>query len=388
MTGDERSSSTTAPTRRTVLATVGTGVAALGASTAARQVAADGTDQGRTGIPPTLPSAVDVDAENGTVTLPLFRGSSPAGEVRYVLTESSRLSDALGLGLNWSPKLANALGTQSVQEAKAPDGGRLDLTSRGARFAGTVDFAPERTVAPGPEGFPLDAERSRPGAVGDGAYSPLVTPPERDVVFNAPHVRNETGTHDAVVEIDEEARTATVNLVGGFYENFEVLYVSTDAYPADVAALEGATHVPRLSTLPSPGDRSLEGSAREPIFPVVNGPMGADDPDRQGLRSAVAGEGDPLNVTRSEQVCADPTDPTDCSVHYSPLWDVHPVAWTEDAVDQGLRRRLTDHEEIVALAVEGQLASAADGPINTAVANLRAAVAAVNCPLVAVRAPF
>lgn len=381
MTGDDHTRNSATPNRRTVLGALG---AALGVP-GARVARAAGSTQDQPGIPPDLPSAIDIDPVAGTVTLPLFRASGPGGDdVYYVLTESSSLSDALSLGLNWSPKLANALGTEAVQEATVEGDGRFDPRSPRMRFSGTVDFAPEREVVPGPEGFPLDAENSRPGSVGDEAYSPLVTTPDREVVFDAPHVENATGAHDAVVALDRDSMTVTLRLVAGFYEDRGVLYVSTDAYPADVAALEGATFAPTLAAAPAPGDRSLETAAREPIFPVVNGPMGEDNPQRQGLRSAVAGEGGPLNVVRSEQVCDDPADPTDCSVFYSPLWDVHPVAWTEQAIDAGERRLLTDHEEIIELAVAGDLVSAGGGPVNTLLGNVRAADAAVNCPLVSV----
>lgn len=372
--------------RRTFLGALGLGLAAVGLSRGARASSAGATARGQAGIPTELPSAVEVDVENLTVTLPLYRGRGPDDEtVYYVLTEASRIDDAHRFGVNWAPKLKNALGTAAVQEATL--GGSDQFNPRNARtsFEGTVDFSPERHVEPGPEGFPLDAENTRPGSVGDESYSPFATP-DGHVVFNAPHVANETGEHDRLVEMDEDSMTATLELVGGFYEDREVRYITTDAYPAEVAALEGGTHAPNLSEAPAAGDRDLESAAREPIFPVVNGPIGEDNPERQGLRSAVAGEGGPLNVTRSEQVCADPDDPTDCSLFYSPLWDVHPIVWTEEAIEADRRRRLTDHEEIIELVLEGDLDSAADGPVNTLLGNVRAADAAVNCPIVSVEA--
>ena len=377
----------TGTNRRTVLGALGVGLAAFGLSGRARATATTPAVRRReqAGIPSQLQSAVEIDADDLTVTLPLYRGRGPDGDgVYYVLTESSSLEHAHRFGLNWAPKLRNALGTAAVQEASM--GGSSQFNPRNARveFEGTVDFSPERHVEPGPEGFPLDVENTTPGSVGDDAYSPFVTTPDGDVVFDAPHVANSTGEHDSLVEMDAESMTATIQLVEGFYEDRETLYVSTDAYPADVAALEGATHVPNLSEAPSAGDRDLESSAREAIFPVVNGPMGEDDPERQGLRSAVAGEGGPLNVTRSEQVCHDPRDPTDCSVFYSPLWDVHPIVWTAEAIEAGRRRRLTDHEDIIELVLAGDLESAADGPVNTLLGNVRAANAAVNCPIVSV----
>ncbi|MFC7079682.1 hypothetical protein [Halorussus caseinilyticus] len=109
-------------------------------------------------------------------------------------------------------------------------------------------------------------------------------------MYNAPHVANDSGEHDAIVEIDRDGMEVTMRLTAGFYEGQRVLYASTEASSPELAALEAATYAPALNAAPSAGDRTTATSAREPIIPVVNGPMGADDPDRQGLRSAVAGE--------------------------------------------------------------------------------------------------
>lgn len=54
-------------------------------------------------------------------------------------------------------------------------------------------------------------------------------------------------------------------------------------------------------------------SAREAIIPVVNGPRGAGNPQRQGLQSPVAGESDPLNILREEPECSDPAVPANRS---------------------------------------------------------------------------
>lgn len=256
--------------------------------------------------------------------------------------------------------------------------GEFNPRNSGNRFEGTVDFSPDRNVQPGPDGFPPDV--AEPGSVGGGSYSPFVTMSAREVVYNAPHVSNESGEHDHLVGMDTEAMTATLDLIEGFYEDRDIFYITTDAYPADVAAIEGGTFAATLSEAPAAGDRDLESSARESIFPVVNGPEG------QGLQSALSGNGGPRNITRSEQVCHDPSDPTDCSVFYSPLWDVHPVVWTEAAIDDDERRFLTSHEEIIELVVEGELlaSAATDGPVNTLLGNIRALGAAVNCPVMSV----
>ncbi|WP_276279237.1 hypothetical protein [Halorussus caseinilyticus] len=341
----------------------------------------DGQDRREVAIPPRLPSAIDVDAENGTVTLPLYSGQAPTGTVHYVVFETTSLRVATDRGLNWSPKLANALDTNAVQRASGRQPRARNRESAGVTFTATPNFALERQVVPGPEGFPLGGG-TNPGARGE-RYTPLFVT-RRGTVYNAPHVANDSGEHDAIVEIDRDGMEVTMRLTAGFYEGQRVLYASTEASSPELAALEAATYAPALNAAPSAGDRTTATSAREPIIPVVNGPMGADDPDRQGLRSAVAGEGSPLNVVAEQQTCGDPSFREDCdALFYSPLWDVHPVEWTAEAIDAGRRRRLTSHQEVIAAFRRERLATAApDGTVNDQLGGLRAAGALVNCPLV------
>ncbi|WP_192498308.1 twin-arginine translocation signal domain-containing protein [Halorussus halophilus] len=334
-------------------------------------------------IPSRFASAVEIDTENDTVTLPLYRGQSPMGNVFYVLFETTSLRRATRRGINWSPKLSNALGTDAVQQVDGRQPRARNRDQAGIAFRATPNFTPERNVVPGPEGFPLSTD-TQPGATSE-TYTPLITR-DQDVVYNAPHVANETGEHDNVVSIDRNAMEVTMALTAGFYEGQRTLYVSTEASAPDVAALEGATYAPALNAAPAAADRSTATSARESIIPVVNGPMGADNPNRQGLRSAVAGEGSPLNVVAEEQECGDPSFRSDCeALFYSPLWDVHPVVWTQQAIDEGQRRRLTSHQDAITAFRRGQLESGApDGPVNDLLGGMRAAGALVNCPLILV----
>lgn len=347
-------------------------------------------------IPALFAGAIDFDREARTVTLPLYTGEGPDGQaVYYIITETSDFRTSDFGDVNWAPKLANALSTEAVQTAavrtrrgtpartpRTPPGGPrfVNLLQKGlftVQFPGTVDFSPERSVVPGPDLFPLDPA-STAGSVGDAVYSPLFTV-GGGLVLNAPHVANETGVHDDVLAIDEDAMTVTLTLVPGFYEEDPVLYISTEASQEDIAALESATYAPTLNAAPAAGNRTTEQSAREAIIPIVNGPRGIDHPERQGLRSAVAGEGPPLNIIREEPECSDPTD---CSaLLYSPLWDVHPVVWTQAAIDADQQRRLTTHEDVIALFQDGALVSGApNGVVNADLGGLRAAGVIVNCP--------
>ena len=80
-----------------------------------------------------LDSTIELNADDGTITLPLFRGTHDGDDVFYIITESSDRDDAERQGVNWSPKLANAIGTSAVQMVGDEEGSIV--------FAGTVDFS-------------------------------------------------------------------------------------------------------------------------------------------------------------------------------------------------------------------------------------------------------
>lgn len=160
--------------RRTFLGAIGAGtaLATLGLSGSSRPAAAESHSGSRSGIPPELPSAIEIDEENLEVTLPLFRGRGPGDEtVYYVLTESSDLQKANKHGLNWAPKLKNALGTEAVQEVDMGNSDQFNPRNATNTFEGTVDFSPDRTVVPGPDGFPPRRRSPAPRATARTARS-------------------------------------------------------------------------------------------------------------------------------------------------------------------------------------------------------------------------
>ena len=64
-----------------------------------------------------FPSALRIDIEHETVTLPLHEGRTTDGrQTWYVVTESSDQADATRRGVNYSNKLLNAVGTAAVQK--------------------------------------------------------------------------------------------------------------------------------------------------------------------------------------------------------------------------------------------------------------------------------
>jgi hypothetical protein len=310
----------------------------------------------------TLKSA-SVNAAAGTATLPLERGTSADGApVWYVITDSSDKADASRRGVNWAPRLARAAGTKAVQTvSEGPDG---------LRFPGTVDFSPTGAVVPGAQGFP--PAKAVPGAVGDARYSPFVTT-GGGVVLNAPQVKNASGLSGSVVRISPDGKRVTLRLLGGFFAGKRVLYLRTDASVGLVAALESSTFAPNLNAVPGTGS-DAQSSGRSAIVPVVNGPRGAGNPDRQGLQSAVLGQGAPLNITQSFPNAAD----------YSPAWDVTPVVWTAAAIRAGERTRLTSTAAVDAAARRGELTSLGTGPRNASLGGIRALGGISNCTTVAI----
>lgn len=345
-----RSIGVLATARRTVavLATA----AALGATVGVPAAQAH-TDEGARDI--LLPTALE-DTENDIASLPVWEarvGSRQGAWASYVVTESSSRTLARRWGVTWSPKLANVADSAAVQEGRFLRG-RLVLEA-------TVDFSPTRVVVPGPAGFPPD--RAEPGAVGAEGYSPLVRLPDGTVI-NAPQIANATGQADKLLALG--GGRASFQETEGFYEGKEVYYVSFDSSDPAIAALEGVTYAPALNAAPGVGDNG-RGSARSGIVPFVNGQTGANNPERQGLNSALLGEGDPLNVIQ--------TLPRDND--YSPLWDVHATAWTGEAAAAGENTRQTDFETIAELAEDGW-ATGPDG------APWGAIGAIVNCPVISV----
>jgi len=321
--------------------------------------------------PLTLLRSGPIDFDKGTIRLPLYKGkvSSTGRALYYILTDTSDRAIAEELGLNFSAKLrfANAGPGTGVNGSNPAN----TLPARQAHTAadltlqfdsGTVDFHPALSVTPGkaPSYFPPAA--ITPGSVGDSAYTPIVFVQDQGVVYNAPVVAYDvtdaeldfcdgdpdySKVHDKVAAICPRDGTVTLRLTTGFSFGKPVLYLSTDASDPLPAALEQANFAPALQNTHVGGDDSAF-SAVERIFSFVNGPSniarGVVNPQRQGLASALAGEGGPLNVLGGIPHVA--TD-------YSPLWDFNLGVWTEDAIQKGYRSRLNEEFQILGLVKRG-----------------------------------
>ncbi len=130
-------------------------------------------------------------------------------------------------------------------------------------------------------------------------------------------------------------------------------------------ALEGATLAPGLKDI-TVGHDDGAFSAIERIFLFANGPTGKDNPQRQGLNSALSDGLSPLNVLGGI-----PTVATD----YSPLWDLNLGVWTKQSIDKGYRSRLLGEFQILDFAEKGFITGPNGGAFGST-------GLIVNCPIV------
>ncbi len=324
-----------------------------------------------------LLKAGQVDQEAGTVTLPLYEGQMESGEsVWYILTDTDDAANAAALGLNHSPKLTYAAVGRGVRTATLESDASLTFAQ------GTVDFAPERMLTPGAEPNFFPPSEFQPGSVGDENYTPLVKVENAGgYIYNAPMVAfdvtaeelnlfcnsdaDPSVVHDKVVAICPEEQTVTLELTPGISFARPNLYLSTDASNPLAATLEGATLAPALEDITVGRDDSAF-SAVERIFVFTNGPVGTDNPHRQGLNSAISDGRSPLNVLGGI-----PTVATD----YSPLWDMNLGEWTQEAIDAGYRSRLIEEFQILGFVEQGWVTGPGGEPYGSV-------GIIVNCPIV------
>ena len=300
-----------------------------------------------------------VDLQDGTITIPLYRGQmKDKRNVWYVLTDTDDQANAAALGLNFSSKLTYADVGNAVRN------GHIEKDATLTFDRGTVDFSPELVLKPGAQPTPFPPTEFKPGAIGDKDYTPLVRIDNAGGhIYNASIVSFNTSadqlkkfcdgnadhkiTHDKVVKICPEGSdggTVTLALTAGFSFARPVLYMSLEANNALPATMEQVTLAPALNDLPVGRDDSAF-SALERLFAAINGPTGKGNPQRQGFNSALSGEGaGPLNVLGGI-----PTIATD----YSPLWDLNVFEWTKEAIEKGYRSRVSEEFQILGLAEKG-----------------------------------
>lgn len=319
--------------------------------------------------------AIKLTKEDANVTLPLFRGLDPNGKsVYYIITEASTFEVANQMGINFSPKLQNAVGSQGVQKVTIVDGLM--------KFKGKVDFTPVHNVTgAAPDYFPPSSFTA--GAVADAEWSSIVELPTGQVL-NAQIVSNETGNHDRLVSIDKAKMSVTLSILDGFRDGKQYFFhLVTDASDELPAALEKGVKATRLALIPEFGKSTpSDKSAFLAFSPNANGITDISSGEGQGFAYSIRNGGvDPINVF--------PIAPMNMSNsknnNYSPLWDAHVSKWTKKAFDEGKVKRIKSIKEQKELIAAGYLTSLqADEtvPINDYV-GLRPVKLLINCPVIA-----
>jgi hypothetical protein len=249
--------------------------------------------------------------------------------------------------------------------------------------AGTVNFAPVRSLTPGPAGQEFPPVSAQPGAIGDANYSPFVQVlNEAGVIYNAPMVAfnvnasdinfpngdvDYSKVHDQVVAIDPINMTVTINLINGFSFGRPVWYMSMDTSSTLGATIEHNTYAPLMGALHLGGDDSFS-SPIERIFIATNGPEQGqcNNPLRQGLSADLADGYRPNNVLGGIPTMA---------LDYSPAWDANLFEWTPAAIASGYRGQLREEFNILTFVQDGLLTGLGGAPFGSA-------GFAINCAVV------
>ena len=335
-----------------------------------------------------------------TVRLPMFQGweTLPDGnrrEAHYVITEASDRGLARQLGIIYSPRMADAIGSNGEQSSEWTDDGRLV-------FEGSVDFSPTRSLTPGGAdgqlfGFP--PAEVNPGAVADENWSSYVVLPDTDVVINAQLVANSTGIHDRIPNpngnsqadeddqnnpnLDRTQASVVLQLLDGWHNGKEYFFhIVTDTSDPGPATIELGVYAPRLNNLPTFG--LFPGGSMLPFSPTANGVLPeANDPlGFQGLNTASLSERQVNDPTNTFPI--DPRDP-----NYSPMWDAHITEFTVPASERVI---LTSFDQVNDLLADGTLipfrGNANSSPLSNSLSDLLTATGAIiNCPVISQPAP-
>jgi hypothetical protein len=329
-----------------------------------------------------LSSTIDINQNQGTITLPLHKGTVAGGSsnstIWYIVTDASLRDVAELIGVQYTPKLS-LISTSLMRSISGTIGSDLSTLTFPAAF---VDFTPVRNLVPGAEPNPWPLSNSSvPGSEAGMNYVPLVFHPERNLVLNAPIVASSDATeemlnqfcqgitpdmfdaynhvHDNVVAICPRDGTVTLRMTLALSFGRPFWYLAMDSSDRLHATLELATYTPGLTIVTTDCFQSTS-CPSQIAMAVVNGYTATsanqsfsfpgsllnftESPFRQGLDSAALGEGTPLHAMGEI--------PT-LGINTSPFWDLMEIQWTPEAIAQFIRVRVVDIFEIFGLNVEG-----------------------------------
>ncbi len=140
----------------------------------------------------------------------------------------------------------------------------------------------------------------------------------------------------------------------GFSNGHRTISLHRDASSSVIAATERSIYAPNLAAAPGLSSNDVKTSARSAILPIVNHKFDATNPARQGLNSALRGEGDPLNF--NQDILGQGNG------RYSPARDIHPVCWTRAAIDAGRRKVLVSGSDVASALGNSSITGAVARP--------------------------
>ena len=325
----------------------------------------------------------------------MFQGweTMPNGDAResyYVITEASDRDLARELGVIFSPRMANAIGSGGESNSQWTEDGRLI-------FEGYVDFSFKRSLEPsGQDGqlFGFPPAQVNPGAIASDEWSSYVVLPGTDIVINAQVVANESGIHDRIPHPDGnglaqeddlnnpnlaiDQASVVMQLLDGWHDGRPYYFhIVTDTSDPAPAAIELGVFAPRLAQLPSFG--LFPGGSMLPFSPTANGRT-SDNGDGlgfQGLNTATLADRQVMDPTNTF-----PIDPSD--ERYAPMWDAHITEFTIPEEDRPI---LTSFDMINDLLADGTLipfrGNANATPLDNSLSGLLTATGAIiNCPVI------
>lgn len=250
------------------------------------------------------------------ITMPLVTGYYDDQKIYYVNTEASDLGVATADGTTFVPKLTNSIRVGATADIYVVTNNNQhnivdSVPSPFGPANAAADYSPlwRVTLVTWQTGFTPKTLTSE-AAVLAARDAGMITLTATDIVVNCPVIATPWGHLPSAIAIniedDDEAETSTVTLplTKGFINGKTTFYINTDTSDAGVAASDGTNFVPKLAGAHASGSEA-------DIFPF----FGKTNPAQRNVVDSVPTPVGPGN-----------TDP-----QYSPLWDVVPVKFANQA---------------------------------------------------------
>ena len=287
-----------------------------------------------------------------SITLRLNPGFYEGQKVFYVNTEASDPGLAAADGTTFVPKLGNAIAAGATADlfhvTNFTQPNVLDAVPYPVGPANSdPDYSPLWQIhlvtwSAGSTPRTLRSEDEVRAAEAAGELTVEAT----NIVVNCSVVHTPTGgtlPSAQGIEIQGDGGTIRLPLIKGFANDNTIFYINTDASDPGVAAHDGTNFVRKLAN-------AHESGAEADLYPF-------------------AGKANPAQRTVVDSAPS-PVGPSNSDFDYSPLWDVVPVAFTDQT--RSSYPLVTSEAQLYALVASGQMTAGPEPGI------------IVNCPIVRV----